>query len=54
MFYGTLAHGRDKMGVLGPVLNSHPMALKHLVPALMSFYVGEWSEGVVAAGQAAD
>ncbi|KIO29369.1 hypothetical protein M407DRAFT_70531 [Tulasnella calospora MUT 4182] len=39
LFYGTLSHGRDRMGVLGPVLNSHPLALKHLVAALMSFYV---------------
>lgn len=40
MFYGILPYGRDQMGVLGPILNSHPTALNHLIPVLMSFYVG--------------
>ncbi|KAG8884379.1 hypothetical protein FRB97_004388 [Tulasnella sp. 331] len=39
LFYGILPYGRDKMGVMGPILNSHPTALQHLIPILMSFYV---------------
>ena len=33
-------YGREKNGILGNLLNSHPMALKHLMPALMHFYIG--------------
>ena len=40
LFFGTLSYGRERLGVLGAELNSHPLALKHLMPALMSFYVG--------------
>ncbi|KAL5501546.1 UFD2 [Sanghuangporus vaninii] len=38
IFYGTLAYGRQS-GVLTGILNTHPFALKHLMPALMSFYI---------------
>jgi hypothetical protein len=40
IFYGTLAYGRESLGVLGGILNSHPLALKHLMSCLMSFYIG--------------
>ena len=33
-------YGRERLGVLGNLLNTHPMALKHLMPALMHFYIG--------------
>ncbi|KDQ11048.1 hypothetical protein BOTBODRAFT_35587 [Botryobasidium botryosum FD-172 SS1] len=39
LFYGTIAYGNQRHGVMGPLLNSHPLALTHLMPALMSFYV---------------
>ncbi|KAH8114701.1 ubiquitin elongating factor core-domain-containing protein [Phellopilus nigrolimitatus] len=39
IFFGTLGYGRERNGVLGGILNTHPFALKHLMPALMSFYV---------------
>jgi len=32
-------YGRERHGILGGLLNSHPMALKHLMPALMHFYI---------------
>ena len=32
-------YGREKYGVLGNMLNTHPLALKHLMPALMHFYI---------------
>ncbi|TDL23245.1 hypothetical protein BD410DRAFT_747294 [Rickenella mellea] len=38
IFFGTLAYGREQNGVLGNILNTHPVALKHLMPAMMSFY----------------
>jgi len=34
-------YGRQSSGILGNMLNSHPLALKHLMPALMHFYIGE-------------
>jgi hypothetical protein len=40
LFYGILGYGNEPNGVLGNILNSHPMALKHLMPALMHFYIG--------------
>jgi ubiquitin conjugation factor E4 B len=41
IFYGTLNYGRGNMpGVMTGVLNTHPLALEHLMPVLMSFYVG--------------
>lgn len=36
-------YGRERNGILGNLLNTHPMALKHLMPALMHFYIGESS-----------
>lgn len=33
-------YGRERNGILGNLLNTHPMALKHLMPALMHFYIG--------------
>jgi ubiquitin conjugation factor E4 B len=41
LFFGILGYGHERTGVLGGTLNSHPIALKHLMPALMSFYVGQ-------------
>ncbi|EJC98051.1 uncharacterized protein FOMMEDRAFT_171416 [Fomitiporia mediterranea MF3/22] len=38
IFYGTLSYGRQN-GVLVNILNTDPFALKHLIPALMSFYI---------------
>jgi hypothetical protein len=40
LFYGILGYGSETNGVLGNILNTHPMALKHLMPALMHFYIG--------------
>ncbi|KAG8745833.1 hypothetical protein FRC10_006860 [Ceratobasidium sp. 414] len=39
LFYGTLPYGREREGALGPLINSLPLSLQHLMPALMSFYV---------------
>jgi ubiquitin conjugation factor E4 B len=39
LFYGIWAQGRDRQVILGSLLNTHPMALKHLMPALMHFYI---------------
>ena len=44
IFFGTLGYGREPNGVLGTALNTHPFVLKHLMPALMSFYIGTWHE----------
>jgi ubiquitin conjugation factor E4 B len=41
LFFGAW-YGRNENGILGGVLNTHPMALKHLMPALMHFYIGKW------------
>jgi ubiquitin conjugation factor E4 B len=41
LFYGILRYNREPYGILGHVLNTHPMALKHLMPALMHFYIGQ-------------
>jgi len=40
VFYGVLPYGNDKHGILGDTLNSYPLALKHLIPALTHFYIG--------------
>ncbi|KAF2399154.1 ubiquitin conjugation factor E4 [Trichodelitschia bisporula] len=46
LFYGTLpVRGRPK-GILGDVLNASPFALKHLLHALMKFYIEAESTGV--------
>jgi len=34
-------YGREHNGILGNMLNTHPMALKHVIPAMMHFYIGE-------------
>ena len=45
-------YGRERNGILGNLLNTHPMALKYLMPALMHFYIGKlqccltWSEAL--------
>ncbi|KAJ2929747.1 hypothetical protein H1R20_g7337, partial [Candolleomyces eurysporus] len=38
LFMSIWGYGRERLGVLGDLLNTHPMALKHLMPALMHFY----------------
>lgn len=40
IFYGILPYGHERHGILSGVLNSHPLALKHLIPALTHFYIG--------------
>ena len=40
VFYGVLPYGNDRHGILGNTLNSHPVALKRLIPALTHFYIG--------------
>ncbi|KAF8158117.1 ubiquitin elongating factor core-domain-containing protein [Crassisporium funariophilum] len=39
LFMSIWGYGRERNGILGNFLNSHPMALKHLMPALMHFYI---------------
>ncbi|KAF8964409.1 ubiquitin elongating factor core-domain-containing protein [Flammula alnicola] len=39
LFMSIWGYGRERNGILGNMLNSHPMALKHLMPALMHFYI---------------
>ncbi|KAJ7134672.1 ubiquitin elongating factor core-domain-containing protein [Mycena epipterygia] len=39
LFFGIWGYGRERNGLLGNMLNSHPMALKHLMPALTHFYI---------------
>ncbi|KAF8713267.1 peptidyl-tyrosine sulfation, partial [Rhizoctonia solani] len=39
LFYGSIHIGRERDGLLGALFNSHPLALKHLFPSLMWFYV---------------
>ncbi|KAF5338878.1 hypothetical protein D9611_008795 [Ephemerocybe angulata] len=39
LFMSIWGYGRERNGVLGNMLNSHPLALKHLMPALMHFYI---------------
>lgn len=39
---GSIAVGRERDGLLGTLFNSHPLALQHLLPSLMWFYVGEY------------
>lgn len=40
LFYGTFRYRYETNGVLGPLLNGHPLALKHTMSALMHFYIG--------------
>ncbi|KAF9221552.1 hypothetical protein BS17DRAFT_784937 [Gyrodon lividus] len=39
VFYGILPYGNARNGILGGTLNSHPLALKHLISALTHFYI---------------
>ncbi|KAH7915426.1 ubiquitin elongating factor core-domain-containing protein [Hygrophoropsis aurantiaca] len=39
LFYGVLPYGYESHGILGALLNSHPIALKHLIQALTHFYI---------------
>ena len=34
-------YGRERNGILGNMLNTHPVALKHVMPAMMHFYIGK-------------
>ena len=42
LFMGTW-NWSEQRSVLTTLLNTHPMALKHLMPSLMNFYIGEQS-----------
>ncbi|PFH54088.1 hypothetical protein AMATHDRAFT_136414 [Amanita thiersii Skay4041] len=39
LFMSIWGYGRERNGVLGNLLNTDPLALKHLMPALMNFYI---------------
>ncbi|PPQ91665.1 hypothetical protein CVT25_012878 [Psilocybe cyanescens] len=39
LFMSIWGYGRERNGILGNMLNSHPLALKNLMPALMHFYI---------------
>ncbi|KAF5385651.1 hypothetical protein D9757_005488 [Collybiopsis confluens] len=39
LFMSTWPYGRERNGLLGGLLNSHPLALKHLMSALTHFYI---------------
>ncbi|KAF9464224.1 ubiquitin elongating factor core-domain-containing protein [Collybia nuda] len=39
LFLSIWGYGRERSGILGNLLNTHPMALKYLMPALMHFYI---------------
>ncbi|CAE6424178.1 unnamed protein product [Rhizoctonia solani] len=39
LFYGSIHVGHEHDGLLIALFNSHPMALQHLIPSLMWFYV---------------
>ncbi|KAG2051581.1 hypothetical protein BDR06DRAFT_938883 [Suillus hirtellus] len=39
VFYGVLPYANDRHGILGHTLNTHPVALKNLIPALTHFYI---------------
>ncbi|KAG6820711.1 hypothetical protein H0H93_012764 [Arthromyces matolae] len=41
LFMSILGYGYERQGILGNLLNTHPLALKHLMPALMHFYIGK-------------
>ncbi|UZJ56824.1 hypothetical protein CBS101457_006144 [Exobasidium rhododendri] len=45
LFYNVLPFGHSTTGVVGDLINYHPLALKHLVPALMSFWIEAESTG---------
>ncbi|KAJ3801572.1 ubiquitin conjugation factor E4 [Lentinula aff. detonsa] len=39
LFMSIWGYGRESTGILGGLLNSHPLALKHLMSVLMHFYI---------------
>ncbi|KAF7288510.1 U-box domain-containing protein [Mycena chlorophos] len=39
LFFGIWNYGRERHGLLGGLLNTNEMALKHLMPALTHFYI---------------
>jgi hypothetical protein len=41
LFVATQYYGRERAGLLGNMLNTDPMALRHLIPALTHFYIGK-------------
>ena len=41
LFMSICGYGRERNGILGNMLNSDPMALKHVMPAMMHFYIGK-------------
>lgn len=45
LFYNVLPFGHSKTGVVGDIINFHPLALQHLVPSLMSFWIEAESTG---------
>lgn len=42
LFFFTYPIAKGVPGELESILNSHPLALQHLVPSLMNFYVGKF------------
>ncbi|KAJ3770697.1 ubiquitin conjugation factor E4 [Lentinula raphanica] len=39
LFMSIWGYGRESTGILGGLLNTHPLALKHLMSVLMHFYI---------------
>ncbi|KAF9533152.1 ubiquitin elongating factor core-domain-containing protein [Crepidotus variabilis] len=39
LFMSIWQYGRERNGILGNMLNTHPLALAHLMPAMMHFYI---------------
>ncbi|KAJ8523244.1 hypothetical protein ONZ45_g319 [Pleurotus djamor] len=39
LFMAIWPYGRERNGILGAMLNTHQLALRHLMPALMHFYI---------------
>ncbi|KAF9267408.1 ubiquitin conjugation factor E4 [Marasmius fiardii PR-910] len=39
LFMCLWGYGRERNGILGALLHSHPLALEHLMPALTNFYI---------------
>ncbi|CAE6498500.1 unnamed protein product [Rhizoctonia solani] len=47
LFYGSIHVGHEYDGLLIALFNSHPMALQHLIPSLMWFYVDKFARFAV-------
>ena len=45
LFYNVIPFGYKKNGIMGDTVNVHDLALRHLVPALMSFWIEAESTG---------